>query len=140
MEAAAAAGNDQAGIALAAFAYRTRKYIGDYAAAMGGLDAITIAGGAGEGSAAVRTAILSGLELLGVEVDPARNGASGERIVSADGSRIKVAGGGGRRGANYCPGHVAGRHEPHPPRSRSGVKTSVYISVVSPDPHPWPLP
>ena len=92
VEAAAVAGDEQARTAIATFAYRTRKYIGAYAAAMGGLDGITIAGGVGEGSAAVRGAILSGLEFLGVELDRERNeSAAGERIISAESSRVTVA-------------------------------------------------
>ncbi len=92
VKAAAAAGDARAALAIEAFIYRTRKYIGAYAAAMGGLDAITIAGGVGEADPAVRAGILSGLEFLGVELDPVRNGqGAGERLISTDGARVKVA-------------------------------------------------
>jgi len=91
VEAAAIAGDERARNAIATFAYRTKKYIGAYAAAMGGLDAVTIAGGVGEGSAAVRGAILSGLEFLGIELDREKNETlRGEGIISTDSSRVKA--------------------------------------------------
>lgn len=68
LEEAAADGNDRARLAIAVFAHRARKYIGAYAAAMGGLDAIVLTGGIGENSASMRARILQRLEFLGVSI------------------------------------------------------------------------
>lgn len=73
IETAAAEGNDNARLAINVFAHRTRKYIGAYAAAMGGLDAIVFTGGIGENSASMRGRILQRLEFLGVILDEDRN-------------------------------------------------------------------
>lgn len=68
IEKAAAEGNDRARLAITVFAHRARKYIGAYAAAMGGIDAIVLTGGIGENSATLRARILQRLEFLGVSV------------------------------------------------------------------------
>lgn len=60
-------------LAIDVYCYRARKYIGAYAAALGGVDAILFGGGIGEGSAAIRAKILQGLEWCGVELDAAAN-------------------------------------------------------------------
>jgi len=73
IEQAAAAGNDRARLAINVFAHRARKYIGAYAAAMGGVDAIAFTGGIGENSASMRGRILQRLEFLGVVLDEDRN-------------------------------------------------------------------
>lgn len=73
IETAAAAGNDNARLAINVFAHRARKYIGAYAAAMGGVDAIVFTGGIGENSASMRGRILQRLEFLGVILDEDRN-------------------------------------------------------------------
>ncbi|MFK8083766.1 MAG: acetate/propionate family kinase [Granulosicoccus sp.] len=73
IETAAAAGNDNARLAINVFAHRVRKYIGAYAAAMGGVDAIVFTGGIGENSASMRGRILQRLEFLGVILDEDRN-------------------------------------------------------------------
>lgn len=91
LEQAAKVGDARAELALAIFAYRVRKYIGAYAAALGGLDAIAFAGGIGEHSAAMRARICTGLEFLGVELDTGSNeAADAEAQISADSSKIKV--------------------------------------------------
>jgi acetate kinase len=91
LEAAAAQGNAKAALALEVFAYEVRKTIGAYAAAMGGLDAIAFTGGIGENSAPLRSRCCAGLEFLGVMLDRERNEKSkGDRIVSADASRVAV--------------------------------------------------
>ena len=64
LEKAAAAGNEDAAVAVRAYAYGIKKYIGAYAAALGGLDAITFGGGIGCNSAAVRRMSISGLQSL----------------------------------------------------------------------------
>jgi acetate kinase len=69
------AGDDEAGLALNLYCYRIKKYIGAYTAALGGLDALIFTGGIGENAALVRQQICSGLEVLGIALDPARNDA-----------------------------------------------------------------
>jgi acetate kinase len=73
VQAAALAGDRRAESALESFTYRARKYIGAYAAALGGPDAIAFTGGIGEHSPDVRARICRGLEFLGVSVEPSRN-------------------------------------------------------------------
>ena len=67
-----------------------KKTIGAYAAAMGGLDAVAFTGGIGENSARLRAECCAGLEFLGIELDAAKNAGAGDRVVSADGSRVTV--------------------------------------------------
>ncbi len=74
--AAEAQGNERAKLALDLFCYRVKKYVGAYAAALGGVDAIVFTGGIGENAAPVRARSMQGLEFLGVRVDPARNAAA----------------------------------------------------------------
>ena len=66
-------GNDRARLAIDMFAYRVKKYIGSYAAAMGGLDCIAFTGGIGEHVVPVRERVMSGLEFLGVSIDNEKN-------------------------------------------------------------------
>jgi acetate kinase len=66
-------GNDRAELALRAFSYRTRKYIGAYHAALGGADYIVFAGGIGENSPLIRTMVLEGMDKMGIVIDPAKN-------------------------------------------------------------------
>ncbi|MEO5691917.1 MAG: acetate/propionate family kinase [Usitatibacter sp.] len=73
IEAAAAKGVAQAQLALEVYAYRARKYIGAYAAAMGGVDVLAFTGGIGENSAAMRARICVRLEFLGIRLDPQAN-------------------------------------------------------------------
>jgi acetate kinase len=70
---AADEGNPRALVALKAYCYRVRKYIGAYVAAMGGLDAVLFTGGIGQGSADVRALALQGLECMGLVLDAQRN-------------------------------------------------------------------
>ncbi|MGC8927421.1 MAG: acetate/propionate family kinase [Myxococcota bacterium] len=78
LEKAAGSSNYRALIAIKAFAYRIRKYIGAYIAAMGGVDAIVFTGGIGQGSALVRSLSLQGLECMGIRIDEELNrGANG---------------------------------------------------------------
>ncbi len=71
------------------FCYRVKKYIGAYAAALGGVEALVFAGGIGEHAAVVREKICEGLEFLGVRLDGARNQRD-EAVISADGARVRV--------------------------------------------------
>lgn len=70
---AADEGNPRSLVALKAYCYRVRKYIGAYVAAMGGLDAVIFTGGIGQGSAEVRALAVQGLECMGIVIDPQRN-------------------------------------------------------------------
>ena len=92
IEEAAARGHVRAELALEVFCYRIRKYIGAYAAAMGGLDAIVFTAGIGENSPVVRERVCRGLEFLGVELDPTKNASERGRAVdlAADSSRVRV--------------------------------------------------
>jgi acetate kinase len=77
VEQAAEAGSPRALIALKAFCYRVRKYIGAYLAAMGGLDVLIFTGGIGQGSAGVRSLALQGLRCMGIQLDEQRNRDAG---------------------------------------------------------------
>jgi len=87
-----AVGNDKARLAKEMYTYRIKKYIGQYAAAMGGVDIILFTGGAGENQWEVREGATNGLEFLGVKMDVARNRAcrATEAIISADDSKVTV--------------------------------------------------
>lgn len=69
LETRAAEGDDDARLAIGVFAHRVRKYIGGYAAVLGGVDAIVFTGGIGENGAAMRGRIAQGLEFLGARLD-----------------------------------------------------------------------
>ncbi len=71
------------------FTYRIKKYLGAYAAAMGGLDAFVFTGGIGENSPEVRAEVCSEMEFLGIELDEAKN-TNKEQIISTDSSKVKV--------------------------------------------------
>lgn len=76
---------------LKAFSYRVAKYIGAYAAAMNGVDAISFTAGVGENSSLIREIVCSYLEFLGIKIDSAENNKRGEDlIVSTSDSRVKV--------------------------------------------------
>ena len=90
---AADQGHQRALIALKAYCYRARKYIGAYVASMGGLDTVIFTGGVGQGSAVVRALALQGLECMGITLDDKRNReAKGDEIapISADDSKVTV--------------------------------------------------
>ncbi|MGD7707705.1 acetate/propionate family kinase [Microlunatus sp. Y2014] len=80
----AGSGDENARLALDVYTHRIRKYVGAYAATMGGLDAVAFTAGVGENSALVREESLTGLGFLGIDLDPVANraDASGERIIS----------------------------------------------------------
>ena len=89
--AAAAEGNKRAALAVDMFNYGVKKYIGAYAAAMGGVDAIIFTAGVGENDANQRMAIASGLEFMGVKMDEDANKVRGEeRVISAADSKVRV--------------------------------------------------
>ena len=89
---AAAAGNERAKLACDMLNYQIKKYVGAYAAAMGGLDCIVFTGGIGENDGGVRAAVCEDMEFLGVKIDLEKNKQRGADIIdiSADDSRVKV--------------------------------------------------
>lgn len=87
IESAAEQGDDQARLAINVFAHRARKYIGAYAAAMGGVDAIVFTGGIGENSATMRGRILQRLEFLGLFLDDDKNS---DAAVTADDDYARI--------------------------------------------------
>ena len=91
LEQAADKGNERAQLAIDVFAYTVRKYIGSYAAAMGGVDAIVFTAGLGENSPRMRDQICNGLEFLGTRIDPAKNALRGKELeISTEGSKVKI--------------------------------------------------
>ncbi|BBB93237.1 MAG TPA: acetate kinase [Methylomusa anaerophila] len=91
VETAANNGNERAELALEMFAYRVRKYIGSYAAAMGGVDVIVFTAGLGENSISMREKICNGLEFLGTSIDPVKNNIRGkEQEINVDGAKVKI--------------------------------------------------
>ncbi len=75
--------------AVALFCYQGRKWIGAYAAAIGGLEQLVFSGGIGEHSSVVRARMCEGLEFLGVQLDQARNDAH-DAVISKPGGRVTV--------------------------------------------------
>lgn len=91
IEAAAAQGNNQAQTALEAFYYSVAKYIGAYAAAMNGVDAIAFTAGVGENNIAGRAEIAKYLGYLGAQLDPEKNTVRGEdRVISTAESKVAL--------------------------------------------------
>jgi len=87
---AAEAGDAAAHRALEVYDYRARKYIGAYAAAMGGLDAIVFTAGVGENNCPARARIVEGLQFLGVQMDHEKNVRSAVGDISTPDSRVKI--------------------------------------------------
>jgi len=78
-------------LALDTFIYQVKKYIGSYAAVLGGVDVLTFAGGIGENSSMIREKICTGMEHLGIELDHKKNQSQGkEIIISEDNAKVKV--------------------------------------------------
>lgn len=91
LAAGAAEGNKRAQIALDVFCYRVAKYVGSYAAAMNGVDAIAFTAGIGENDGYVRAKVCEYLGYLGIEVNAEANGKRGEEIeISTSDSKVKV--------------------------------------------------
>lgn len=92
IEEAAAKGNDGAKLGLKMYNYRIKKYIGAYAAAMGGVDLLIFTGGIGENSDATRAGVCEELQFLGIELDENRNSEvrGEEAIISFPESRVNV--------------------------------------------------
>ena len=84
-------GDERAIRALSILDYGIKKYIGSYAAAMGGVDVVVFTAGIGENAWKVRKGACEGLEFLGIKIDPEKNNSSNEEtIISEDDSRVKV--------------------------------------------------
>jgi acetate kinase len=92
IEEAADKGNARAALAVDTLAYQVKKYIGAFAAAMGGIDAVAFAGGIGENSSRVRAAVCAGLDFLGLELDATANAEriAQDRVISTARSRAPI--------------------------------------------------
>lgn len=92
VEAACKAGDDRARLAIEMYTYRIKKYIGAYAAAMGGVDIIVFTAGVGENQPGLRRRMCEGLEFLGVKIDEDVNAKlrGEEKVISTADSKVKV--------------------------------------------------
>ena len=91
LESAAPQGNQRAQLALDVFDYSVKKFIGSYAAAMGGVDAIIFTPGVGENGPDTRANVVSGLEFMGVKIDPEKNNTRGKEVdVATDDSKVRI--------------------------------------------------
>jgi len=92
VEAAEKAGNERAILAMEMYNYRIKKYIGAYAAAMGGCDIIVFTAGVGENQAGMRADVCKGMEWMGVKIDEAKNATihGEEAVISAPDSKVTV--------------------------------------------------
>lgn len=90
LSAASAEGNKRAQLALDMFTYQVKKYVGSYAAAMGGIDAVVFTAGVGENDAATRAAVVDGLDFMGVKIDADKNNTRGTVDISAADAKVKT--------------------------------------------------
>ena len=91
VENAAKSGDERAKLAQDMYFYRIKKYIGAYAAAMGGVDIIVFTAGVGENQISMREAVCKDMEFLGIKFDKEKNKVRGEEaIISADDSKVTV--------------------------------------------------
>jgi acetate kinase len=91
IEEAVADGNKKAAVAFDLYNYRIKKYVGAYAAAMGGVDALVFTGGVGENAPLTRKAVCENLEYMGLKLDfDANDTAKGEAEISTADSKVKV--------------------------------------------------
>ena len=90
LEKAANEGNERAILAMDMFIYAIKRYIGFYAAAMGGVDVIVFTAGVGENNGVMRAAMTEGLEFMGVKIDQEENKKRGELDITAEGARVKT--------------------------------------------------
>ncbi len=109
LEAAAAAGDARARLALDVFVEAVRHYLGAFLVRLGGLDVLSFSGGIGENSAAVRSAVCAGLSGLGIELDPGAQRGRAGRVGAVPG-----------RGAGRRPARARGRGAHRRPRGRRG--------------------
>lgn len=91
IEEAAERGEARSKLALSVLTYGIKKYIGAYAAAMGGIDAVVFTAGVGENSSTIRSMACEGLEFLGIEIDGEKNKIRGkEAFINTESSKVKV--------------------------------------------------
>lgn len=91
LRSAEAKGDKRARLALDIFFYKIKKFIGSYAAVMGGVDCIVFTAGIGENTPETRIGVCSGLEFLGIKLDLEKNNVMGEAVeISSDDSKVKV--------------------------------------------------
>ncbi len=90
LAAAAAEGNKRAALAVDMFSYDVKKYIGSYAAVMGGVDAVVFTAGVGENDSDVRKKVTDGLEFLGIKIDEDKNNTRGTVDITAEDGKVKV--------------------------------------------------
>ncbi len=84
-------GNERAALALEVFAYQVKKFIGSYACAMGGIDAIVFTAGIGENNPIIRSMVCEGLEFLGASINEEKNMTKGMEIdISTDDSKVRI--------------------------------------------------
>ena len=86
----AEAGDENAILAQDMLVYGIKKYIGSYAAAMGGVDIIVFTAGIGENNADLRARVIDGMEFMGAKIDPEKNKTRSEAVISADDSKVTV--------------------------------------------------
>ncbi|MDR9831393.1 acetate kinase, partial [Vibrio sp. FNV 38] len=86
----ASQGNQDAILAQEMLIYGIKKYIGSYAAAMGGVDVIAFTAGIGENNADLRARVMEGMEFMGAKIDPEKNRTRSEALISADDSKVKI--------------------------------------------------
>ena len=86
----ASKGDPNAKLAQEMLIYGIKKYIGSYAAAMGGVDIICFTAGIGENNAYLRAQVIDGLEFMGAKIDPEKNRTRKEAVISADDSKVTV--------------------------------------------------
>lgn len=91
IQAEAAKGNKRAQLAMDIFCYRVKKYIGEYATVLDGLDAVIFTAGIGENNGLVRKKILEGLDYMGIEINWDKNNVQGEeQDISTDNSPVRT--------------------------------------------------
>lgn len=92
IEAAVAAGNQRAILSLDTYNYRIKKYVGSYAAALGGMDILVFTGGVGENQWSTRSAVCKDMEFMGIELDEELNRSvrAKEFVISKPSSKVKV--------------------------------------------------
>ncbi|MCB1693531.1 MAG: acetate kinase [Pseudomonadales bacterium] len=82
--------DERSRLAIALYVYRIRKYIGAYAAVLGGLDGVVFGGGVGENSPVIRERVLAGMTWCGIRLDDRRNASGEPGLVSSPSSRVRV--------------------------------------------------
>ncbi len=91
IHAAADEGNERAALAIEIFCYRVKKYIGEYAAVLGGLDAVIFTAGIGENNSIIRSKVLANMEYLGIKIDLEKNTVRGQELdISTPDATVKT--------------------------------------------------